>query len=81
MLKNKLACVEKELLQMNMDNVILAHYISARRKKEEDQRKEKTHKKVEEDALKKAEEGKAPRMCRLGGSSPPRVVQWPLPSC
>jgi hypothetical protein len=33
-----------------MDNVILACYISARRKKAEDQRKEETHKKVEEHA-------------------------------
>jgi hypothetical protein len=75
MLKNKFASVEKELHQVKMDNAILACYISARRKKEEDQRKEETHKKVEEDARYKAEEGKAPRMSRLGGSSPPRVVQ------
>jgi hypothetical protein len=36
-----------------MDNVALAHYINARRKKEE------AHKKAEEDALKKVEEGQS----------------------
>jgi hypothetical protein len=63
-----------------MDNVVLARYINARRK-EEDQRKEDARKKLEEDASKKVEEGKAPRMSRLGGSSPSRVVQRSLPSC
>jgi hypothetical protein len=81
MLKNKLAFVEKELQQAKTDNAVLARYISARRKKKEDQRKEEAHKKVEEDACKKAEEGRASRISRLGGSSHPRMVQWPLPSC
>jgi hypothetical protein len=51
--------------------MVLARYINARRK-EEDWRKEEVRK--------KAEEGKALRMSELGGSSPLRVVQRPLPS-
>jgi hypothetical protein len=38
--KNKLTSVEKELQQMKMDNATLARYINARKKKEEDRRKE-----------------------------------------
>jgi hypothetical protein len=49
MLENKLASVEKELRQVKKDNAALAHYINARRKKEEDQRKDEAHKKTEED--------------------------------
>jgi hypothetical protein len=43
-----LASIEKELQQAKMNNATLAHYINAKRKKEEDQRKEEAHKKVEE---------------------------------
>jgi hypothetical protein len=46
-LKNKLAYVEKEF-QAKMNNATLACYIKAKRKKEEDRRKEEAHKKVEE---------------------------------
>jgi hypothetical protein len=42
-----LASVKKELQHAKKDNVALAHYINARRKKE-DRREEETHKKVEE---------------------------------
>jgi hypothetical protein len=75
MLENKLAFIEKELQQAKKYNVALAHYINARRKKE-------AQNKAEEEARRKAilvaptsDEGKAPRMSVLGGSSPPRVVQ------
>jgi hypothetical protein len=40
MLENKLTSVEKELQQTKTNNVALVHYINARRKKEEDRRKE-----------------------------------------
>jgi hypothetical protein len=43
-----LASVEKELLQEMKDNAALAHYINARRKKEE------ARKKLEEEAWRKA---------------------------
>jgi hypothetical protein len=48
-----LTSVEKELQQTKKENVTLAYYINARRKKE-DWRKEETHKK--EEARKKAKE-------------------------
>jgi hypothetical protein len=54
-----LAFVEKEVQHAKIDNAALAHYINARRNKEEDQRKEEAHKKAEEDARKKAEEGQS----------------------
>jgi hypothetical protein len=53
-----LASVEKELQQVKMNNTALAHYINARRKKE-DWRKEDARKKAEEDADKKAKEGQS----------------------
>jgi hypothetical protein len=43
-----LAAVEKELEEAKMNNVTLARYINAKRKKEEDRRKEEACKKVEE---------------------------------
>jgi hypothetical protein len=43
-----LAFIEKELQQVKKDNIILARYINAGRKKEEDRRKEEAYKKVEE---------------------------------
>jgi hypothetical protein len=43
-----LASFKKELQQAKTDNIVLAHYINAKRKKEEDRRKEEAHKKVEE---------------------------------
>jgi hypothetical protein len=43
-----LASVEKELQQAKTDNVALTHYINAKRKNEEDRRKEEARKKVEE---------------------------------
>jgi hypothetical protein len=61
------------------DNATLARYISARRKKVEGCRKEEAAKKAEEEAHKKAEEGQSSKNVGLGGSSPPRVVQSPLP--
>jgi hypothetical protein len=48
MLKNKLASIEKELQQAKTDNTALARYINAKRKKEEDRRKEEACKKAEE---------------------------------
>jgi hypothetical protein len=42
-----LASVEKELQQAKTDNAPLTHYINAKRKKEEDRRKEEACKKVE----------------------------------
>jgi hypothetical protein len=45
-----LASIEKELQQAKIDNAALARYINAKRKKEEDRRKE---------ACKKAEEGQS----------------------
>jgi hypothetical protein len=42
-----------------MDNATLTHYINARRKKEENWRKEDTRKKAEENARNKAEEGQS----------------------
>jgi ribosomal protein L12E/L44/L45/RPP1/RPP2 len=53
-----LASVEKELQQVKMNNIALARYINARRKKE-DWRKEDARKKAEEDADKKAKEGQS----------------------
>jgi hypothetical protein len=43
-----LASVEKELQQAKTDNAPLTHYINAKRKKEDDRRKEEACKKVEE---------------------------------
>jgi hypothetical protein len=40
--------VEKELEEVKMNNAALARYINAKRKEEEDRRKEKARKKVEE---------------------------------
>jgi hypothetical protein len=40
--------VEKELEEVKTNNATLARYINAKRKKEEDQRKEEVHKKAEE---------------------------------
>jgi hypothetical protein len=54
-----LASFEKELQLAKMDNAALARYISARRKKEGDQRKEEARKKAKEDARMKAEEGQS----------------------
>jgi hypothetical protein len=44
---SRLASVEKELQQMKTDNAVLARYINARSKKEEDRRKEEARKKAE----------------------------------
>jgi hypothetical protein len=54
-----LASIKKELQQAKTDIAVLARYINARRKNEEDQRKEETHKKAEEDVRKKAKEGQS----------------------
>jgi hypothetical protein len=55
MLENKLASVEKELQQAKKDNVALALYINARRKKEECWRKEEAQKKADEEDWRKEE--------------------------
>jgi hypothetical protein len=64
------------------NNAALALYINARRKKVEAQRKEESRKKVEEEARRKVmmmvpmfNEGKSFKMFRLGGSSPPIMIQ------
>jgi hypothetical protein len=49
-----LPLVEKELQQARKDNVVLARYINAKRKKEKSRRKEEVRKKAEEEARKKA---------------------------
>jgi hypothetical protein len=43
-----LAAVEKELEEAKMNNAALARYINAKRKEEEDRRKEEAHKKAKE---------------------------------
>jgi hypothetical protein len=55
------------------DNTALGRYINARRKKEEDWRKEDARKKAEEEAHKKTEDGQNSKNVRT------RVVQRPLP--
>jgi hypothetical protein len=49
-----LASIKKELQQAKKDNDALAHYINARRKKEEARRKEGARKKAEEEVWRKA---------------------------
>jgi hypothetical protein len=48
-----LASVEKELQQAKKDNAALARYINAKRKKEEDRRKEEAQKKVKKEDRRK----------------------------
>jgi ribonuclease BN (tRNA processing enzyme) len=43
-----LTAVEKELEEAKTNNVVLTHYMNAKRKKDEDWRKEEARKKVEE---------------------------------
>jgi hypothetical protein len=57
-----LASVEKEHQQAKKDNVALAHYINAKRKKEGDWRKEEGRKKAE--AHKKTGEGQSSKDVR-----------------
>jgi hypothetical protein len=49
-----LGFIEKKLQQTKKDNVALARYINARKRKEDIWRKEGTRKKVEEEARRKA---------------------------
>jgi hypothetical protein len=59
-----LASIEKEHQQAKKDNVALAHYINAKRKKEGDWRKEEGRKKAEEEAHKKTGEGQSSKDVR-----------------
>jgi anti-sigma factor RsiW len=80
--ENKLAYIKKELQQIKKDNVALARYINARRKKEEAQRKEEAQKRWRSRPegrrwcwRRRPMRAKAPRMSGLEGSSSPRMVQ------
>jgi hypothetical protein len=80
--ENKLAYIKKELQQIKKDNVALARYINARRKKEETQRKEEAQKRWRSRPegrrwcwRRRPMRAKAPRMSGLEGSSSPRMVQ------
>jgi hypothetical protein len=59
-----LVSVEKELQQTKMNNATPTRYINARRKKEEDRRKEEACKKADKDARKKVEEGQSSKDVR-----------------
>jgi septal ring factor EnvC (AmiA/AmiB activator) len=72
-LENKLASIEKELQQAKKDNAALAYYINAKRKKEEDLRKEEAVRRWRRSPARRRRRAKAPRMSRLGGSSLPRA--------
>jgi hypothetical protein len=73
-----LVVVKKDLQQARKDNQALARYINIKRKMPE-RRKRRLERRRRRRAARRRWIAKALRMSELGGSSPPRMVQVPLP--